>query len=407
MANILVVDDHLDNRQFLATLLGYKGHRVVEASDGAEALERVRSSQPDLAIVDLVMPNMDGYEFARQMHSDPGLAVTPIIFQSAAYNEGEAQPLATACGVSHFLAKPADVEKVLQVIGEVLGSEEPSRVPDESFDRFDRDHRRLLTNKLSQKTRDLEKTNEQLVKLNAELESRVEERTAELNRSNAELERFAFVAAHDLQEPLRKVIAYAKLLSNRFKGELGSDAGEYIGQTVDAATRMQQLIRDLLAYSRAGKGGDLLAVDCEKPLTSAIDNLRVAIEESGARITKGALPTVRGDEAQLTSLFQNLIGNAIKYRDRQNTTTPKIHVSANRCGEEWKFEVCDNGIGIDPQYSTQIFALFQRLHSRSDYPGVGIGLAICAKIVERHGGRIWVESQLGQGATFYFTLPAR
>jgi light-regulated signal transduction histidine kinase (bacteriophytochrome) len=203
------------------------------------------------------------------------------------------------------------------------------------------------------------------------------------------------------------VIAYTKLLSNRFKGELGSDAGEYIGQTVDAATRMQQLIRDLLAYSRAGKGGDLLAVDCEKPLTSAIDNLRVAIEESGARITKGALPTVRGDEAQLTSLFQNLIGNAIKYRDRQNTTTPKIHVSANRCGEEWKFEVCDNGIGIDPQYSTQIFALFQRLHSRSDYPGVGIGLAICSKIVERHGGRIWVESQLGQGATFYFTLPAR
>jgi PAS domain S-box-containing protein len=225
----------------------------------------------------------------------------------------------------------------------------------------------------------------------------------ELNRSNEELGQFAYVASHDLQEPLRMVASYTQLLAKRYKGKLDSDADEFIAFAVDGANRMQRLIQDLLAYSRvATKGNDLLDTPSEEALRRALINLRGAIEDSGALVTHDPLPAVLADETQLTQLFQNLIGNAIKY---QRPGIALVHVSAAKNEEgKWTFSVKDNGLGIDAQYFEKIFVIFQRLHKREEFAGTGIGLAICKKIVERHGGTISVESQLGQGSTFRFTM---
>ncbi|MGA6829328.1 sensor histidine kinase [Nitrospira sp. NS4] len=226
---------------------------------------------------------------------------------------------------------------------------------------------------------------------------------AELARSNADLQQFAYVASHDLQEPLRMIASYTQLLARRYKGKLDADADDFIGYAVDGATRMQRLINDLLTYSRVTTQGKIFErVDCNQLLDGVLTNLRLAVEENRAVVTHDALPVVTADGGQLGQLFQNLIGNAIKFHGEE---PPRVHVSVELRNNEWQFSVRDNGIGVDPQYAERIFVIFQRLHNREDYPGTGIGLALCKKIVERHGGRIWVESPIGRGAVFYFTLP--
>jgi light-regulated signal transduction histidine kinase (bacteriophytochrome) len=231
----------------------------------------------------------------------------------------------------------------------------------------------------------------------------LEQSVAELTRSNADLQQFAYVASHDLQEPLRMVASYTQLLAKRYKGKLDADADEFIAFAVDGATRMQQLIKDLLAYSRVTtQRAPAKPTECTQAVAAALDNLHMAIEKQHALVTYDPLPTVVVDGTQLTQLFQNLISNAIKFHgDRP----PHVHLSAARHDNEWVFSVRDNGIGIDQQYADRIFVIFQRLHTSADYPGTGIGLALCKKIVEQHGGRIWVDSHAGQGSTFYFTLP--
>jgi PAS domain S-box-containing protein len=226
----------------------------------------------------------------------------------------------------------------------------------------------------------------------------------ELARSNAELEQFAYVASHDLQEPLRMVSSYTQLLARRYVGRLDADADEFIGYAVDGAQRMQQLITDLLAFSRVGtRGKELVPMESQAAYEEALGNLAVSIEESGAVLSADPLPAVRGDHQQLVQLFQNLIGNAVKFCQGE---APRVHVSAREEGAEWIFSVADNGIGMDPQYFERIFIIFQRLQGRHEFPGTGIGLALCKKIVSRHHGRIWVESTPGEGSTFYFTIPA-
>jgi len=230
----------------------------------------------------------------------------------------------------------------------------------------------------------------------------LEQKTRELTRSNEELQQFAYVASHDLQEPLRMISSYTQLLGRRYGDRLDGDAQEFMAFIVDGAARMKQLIEDLLAYSRVGtRGKEFQEVDSGASLARALANLRTAQESSGAVITHDAMPRVIADGAQLAQVFQNLIGNAIKFRGE---ATPKIHVGAQVTDSVWVFTVKDNGIGLDTQYADRIFMMFQRLHNKAEYPGTGIGLAIVKKIVERHGGRIWVESEPGKGATFGFTI---
>jgi PAS domain S-box-containing protein len=227
---------------------------------------------------------------------------------------------------------------------------------------------------------------------------------AELARSNAELEQFAYVASHDLQEPLRMVASYTQLLARRYQGKLDADVDEFIAHTVDGVTRMQQMISDLLSYSRVGtEVKPSVPVDSEAILLRVLAQLKPSLEQSGAVVTHEALPTVMVDGTQMMQLFQNLLGNAVKFRGE---APPRIHVSAEAHGDQWTITVRDNGIGIPPEQAERVFVMFQRLHTMAEYPGTGIGLAICRKIVERHGGRIWIESVAGQGATFRVTLPA-
>ena len=237
------------------------------------------------------------------------------------------------------------------------------------------------------------------------LHARIEliRRTEELSRSNKELEQFAYVASHDLQEPLRMVASYTQLIAQRYRGKLDADADEFINYAVDGATRMQAIINDLLALSRVSTRNTAFSkVDAKLALDKALANLRLVIGETGAVISCDSLPTLNADGSQLTQLFQNLIGNAIKFC---GSNSPCVEIGAEQQDGEWMFHVRDNGIGIAPEYFERIFLMFQRLHTKKEYPGTGIGLTICKKIIERHGGRIWIESKPGKGTTFYFTIP--
>ena len=238
---------------------------------------------------------------------------------------------------------------------------------------------------------------------NAQLHAQVTKQSEELARSNRELEQFAYVASHDLQEPLRMVSSYVALLGRRYGGQLDDRADKYIHFAVDGANRMQRLIHDLLAYSRVGtRGAELVPTDTVPVLRETLSNLEVAIGESEAKVVYVDLPWVMGDPSQLRQLFQNIIGNALKFRSEAR---PRIEVAANREGDQWTFSIRDNGVGFDQRYAERIFGVFKRLHRNAEIPGTGIGLAICQRIIDRHGGRIWAKSKLGEGTCFYFTLP--
>ena len=236
-------------------------------------------------------------------------------------------------------------------------------------------------------------------------EEKLKKLSDELARSNADLQQFAYTASHDLQEPIIAVAGFVNLLAKRYKGKLDEKADEFIKYAIDGTKRMQVLIKDLLDYSRVeSTGKSFTPTDCLSVLEKAVFNLQIAIKESGAVITHGDLPTIMADFSQLIRLFQNLISNAIKFHGKE---APKIHISAKQEKDEWIFSIKDNGIGIDPKFSDQIFVMFQRLHMKKEYPGTGIGLATCKKIIERHSGRIWVESEPGKGSTFFFAIPTR
>ncbi|MCB4791522.1 MAG: HAMP domain-containing protein [Elusimicrobia bacterium] len=259
-----------------------------------------------------------------------------------------------------------------------------------------------LSRTFDKMTSDLKNTLASRNELNAEIEMR-KQTELDLKRSNENLEQFAYVASHDLQEPLRMMASYSELLERRYKNKLDADADEFIAYIVNGAKRMQKLINDLLAYSRIGRGEKTyVEIDTESVLERVLEIMAKTIQESKAVITHDKLPVVFGNESNFIQLFQNLIGNAIKFRGEDS---PQIHVAAKKEPGEWLFSVKDNGIGIEPQYKDRIFLIFQRLHGRDKYPGTGIGLSICKKIVETEGGRIWLDSEQGKGTTFYFTVP--
>jgi len=292
---------------------------------------------------------------------------------------------------------------------EVSGSDEVATVASEVKSMVGEleKHRYHIEELVERRSAETKKANEQLrgeIEEHRRTEEELKETMADLERSNQELEQFAYVASHDLQEPLRMVASFTQLLGKRYRGKLDSDADEFIGYAVDGANRMQALLNDLLMFSRVGtRSKAFTRTYCEAAFDQATGNMKVAVEQSGAEVTHDPLPTVMANEGQMVQLLQNLIDNAIKFRSQE---TPRIHVSAQKKGDQWVFSVRDNGIGIDPRYAERIFTIFQRLHTKEKYPGTGMGLTICKRIVERHNGRIWTESQPGEGSTFYFTIPA-
>jgi len=242
-----------------------------------------------------------------------------------------------------------------------------------------------------------------LLRLRRRAEEDLAKKAVELARSNADLEQFAYIASHDLQEPLRMVAAYTQLIAERYRGKLDENADKFIGYACEGALRMQTLINDLLAFSRIGRTGVKAGrVNCDTAMAEVLLNLGPAIRDCGATISYAALPEELDDSSQITQVFQNLIGNAIKFRGKE---PPEILVQAEKAGQDWLFTVSDNGIGIAPESAENIFVAFQRLHTRTEYPGNGIGLSICKKIIERNGGKIWVESGMSKGSSFKFTLP--
>lgn len=368
---ILIVDDMPANLGVLTSHLERQGYVAVVAQGGEEGVERAEFVRPDLILLDVMMPGLDGFETCKRLKLSDCTRDIPVIFMTALSDTAD-KLTGFAVGGVDYVTKPLNGAEVLARIETHLT--------------------------LYQLRRELAQQNE---RLQQEIAARVETQAA-LQRSNAELEQLAYVASHDMQEPLRMVASYLQLVAQRYKGQLDADADEFIGYAVDGAKRMQALINDLLAYSRVGtKARPFEPTDCGKVVDTALTNLRIAIKESGAVVTRTPLPIVMGDATQLLQLFQNLIANAMKFK-REDPV--RVHVSAERSGDAWRFSVADNGIGIAEEYFERIFVLFQRLHGRGDYPGTGIGLAICKKIVERHGGEIHVASALGVGSTFSFTI---
>jgi signal transduction histidine kinase len=355
---LLVEDEPRDVELALRALrqAGFEASGDVAQAAG-EFTELVRSNSYNVVLADYKLPNWNGMESVEVLRQE-GLDV-PVILLSGALGELTA------------------VECIKQGAADYVLKDHMARLP-EAVRRAMREKKLRQDHKQAQE---------------------------ELARSNQDLEQFAYVASHDLQEPLRMVATYTQLLAERYRGKLDGDADKYIHYAVDGALRMQKLVQDLLAFSRVGRQGfSLHSVDCNNVLQAAVKNLEVAIQESGAVVEHAQLPAVMADCSQLTQVFQNLIGNAIKFRSSE---PPVIRVSAKATGKEWVFSVSDNGIGIATEHKENVFVIFRRLHTRAEYPGNGIGLSICKKIIEQHGGRIWIESELDHGSNFQFTLPVK
>jgi signal transduction histidine kinase len=376
---VLIVDDTPANIAMLADHLAARGMSVMVAQDGEEAVERARLAQPDLILLDVVMPGMGGFEACRRMKALPETKDIPVIFMTALSDLSDMMTAYSVGGVD-YVTKPFHVEEVLARVNAHLSL-------------------RAMQRALAAQNRQLQ----QEIAVRRAAEEVLARRTEELARSNADLAQLAYVASHDLQEPLRSITGYLQLLQQRYQDKIDADANEFMAFAIEAAKRMRKLIEDWLAYSRLdSRPRPFQLTSCAAVVQDAIESMRVAVQESGARITSGELPDVMGDPVQLTQLFQNLISNAIKFRRVQ---PPHIHIDVEDSGELWCFSVRDDGIGIAPEYFERIFEMYQRLHSRNSYPGTGIGLALCKRIVERHHGRIWVESVVGEGSVFKFTLP--
>lgn len=362
---VLLVEDSASDAELVLRALKKNGFEVSSAvaQTAEEFLAMVKKNPPDVVLADYNVGQWRGLE-AVDLLCREGLDI-PVIMVTGALGD----TLAVECirqGATDYVLK-------------------------DSLPRLPEAVRRALREK---KERDMRR----------QAERNLSRKVNELARSNAELEQFAYVASHDLQEPLRMVANYTQLFAEQYRGKLDEQAEKYIHYAVDGATRMQAMIQDLLAFSRVGRAeSGFQEIDLNAALKLALENLQPAIKESGAVVKCDSLPMLKAHRIQMVQLFQNLIGNAIKFRGNQ---PPLIQIGAEQKNGEWIFSAKDNGIGIAVEYSEIIFAIFQRLHTRSEYPGNGIGLAICKKIIERHGGRIWVESKEGQGSTFKFTLAA-
>ena len=444
--NVLIVDDHPGNRKLLREILQADGYTTVEAEDGIEALTALEREPVDIIVCDVLMPNMDGYSLCSEVRGRAELKNLVFILYTAIDFTPDDQKLGLELGADRFISKQGS-RVILKTIDEVIGErrerrcEHPRRTNDLPSMKEMKQYNALMIRQLEENSIELEQARDELRNLNERLEKRVAERTAqlevankeleafnnqleqrvadrtdelaaknavlesrteELARSNADLGQFASVASHDLQEPLRAVSGCIQIFERKYLGKLDQKSDELIRMIVDGSARMKALIDGLLAYSRAVLDQKLETIDTGAVLQQVLADLSVAIGESKAEVVFEKLPSLRFVKGQFQHLLQNLVGNAIKYR---SAVDPKIYVRAERQTGAWMFSVADNGIGFEQQYAEKVFGVFQRLHTREHYLGTGIGLAISKKIVERRGGKIWVESAPNHGSIFSFSIP--
>jgi len=438
---ILIVEDSPTQAVQLEYFLDKAGFCVQSVRNGREALDWLNQHKPAMVISDVVMPDVDGYELCRRIKTDEDLEDIPVILLTSLSDAGDVLK-GLECGADNFIVKPYDKGYLLSFVQRVcrngIGAreEKPQATLDVVFagQKYPIASTRLqILNILIstygtavKKNLELVRAQNELRALNEQLEEKVKERTAaltaeiaerrrveeelrdystKLERSNKELEEFAFVAAHDLQEPLRKIQTFSQRVVTKYRDLLDDKGTDYLVRLQNAANRMQALIRSLLKYSRvAMKPNTCAAIDLNELVQEALIDLNLRVEETGAIIEVGYLPAIEADETQMHQLFQNLIGNALKFRGEEK---PVIKIHSAECSDgSWQIFVEDNGIGFDEKYLNRIFAPFQRLHDPKVYEGTGIGLAICRKIVEQHGGSIVAKSAPGKGSTFIITLPA-
>jgi two-component system NtrC family sensor kinase len=412
-ANILAVDDSQTYLAHLTALLQGEGYSIDAVSDPNLALRRLKETAYDLALVDLVMPELDGIEVCRRIVAMRSRLDNPIAVLMLTGREAKDDlTRALEAGADDFVGKSSDQAvlkgRIRALLRRKFFQEENQRILEELKNkeleaiRARAQSEAALARAANERRRHAESIAIQLRKAKAE-QVRV---NVELTRSNDELRQFAFIASHDLQEPLRSITSFCNLLKEEYQGRLDAQADNYIERIVNGARRMKALVTDLLTYSRVAQDDewDFQSVDMHDVVSDALANLQAAILEAGAIVACSAMPTVLGDRVQLVQLLQNLVNNAITYRGAE---TPRIQIDAKKVHGFWEISVSDNGIGVAPEYHQQIFEIFKRLHGRDKYPGTGIGLAVCKKTVQRHGGRITVESQPGQGSVFRFTIPAQ
>ena len=367
MALLLNVDDNDAIRYARTRLLAGAGFRVFEATRGGEAITAVEAHDPDVVLLDVHLPDVSGLDICRQIKANPLTEHIQVINISGTALAEPVQAKALRAGADYYLTDPVSADVLIATVSAAFRHAE-------ALGRLRRMQEQLSANQKN------------------------------LERSNEELQRFAYAVSHDLQDPLRTLKTYTQLLQRRVKGDDPSEVNDLAQEIVGASERMGRLITGVLNYSRvADKPERQVSVDMNAVLLFARMQLQDTIAATGAVVTSDHLPSVVANDDRMLQVLQNLIGNAMKYRSSE---PPRIHVSAMLRDAEWVFSVQDNGIGIDMKYAERIFGVFQRLHTHSAIPGTGIGLATCKRIIEAHGGRIWVESQPGAGSTFYFTLPA-
>ena len=350
MQTIINVDDYGPGRYARTKVLMQAGFNVKEAATGQEALRLAFELKPELVVLDINLPDVNGMEVCRRLKKDPVTSRIVVVHLTASSTSPRNMVDGLNGGADSYLTEPIEPAVLVATIRALLRARQAEEA---------------------------------------------------LRLSNDELQQFVYMVSHELNEPLRMVASYTQLMAKRYAGKLDQQADEYIAITVSAAKRMQSFVQDVLNFSSAGAPDRVMEpVSAEAVLATALFELQLIVRESGAVVTHDPLPTIPGNEAGLVRLFANLIGNSIKYRRAE---TPRIHVSARELNGSWQFAFRDNGIGIDPEYWDRIFTVFKRLHG-SEYPGSGVGLALCKRVVENHGGTIWLESAPGEGSTFYFTI---
>jgi signal transduction histidine kinase len=385
-SRILIVDDNPNDLLAYKECLGGNDIEIVTVNSGENALRELIINEYSLIMMDVQMPGMNGFETAQMIKGREKTSNIPIIFITGEFKKDDFKHYGFKIGGFDYIIKPVDSLTLQNKV------------------------KAFLT--LFNQKKEIEISNLELKKANTELSHEIKRReetevllrsTLEaLKNSNDELEQFAYIASHDLQEPLRMVSSFVQLLSKKYKDKLDPNANEYINFAAEGAQRMQKMIQDLLEYSRIQtQGKNLKEINIENVLLQAQKNLQIKIEETGTVIKQGEFHPVIGDESQLVRLFQNLIGNAIKFHSEKKT---EILITSESQDDCILFSVQDNGIGIDQQFEEKIFQIFQRLHTREEFEGTGIGLAVCKRIVERHGGKIWFKSEPGKGTTFFFTI---